>query len=118
MEIGAPLVAGAEPFELVQPGERTLDDPAHLAQSGTVGRGSQSKSNSASVYTRITMMETQTLKFSGSLTRRTTDFGELTQATDVECGLTRANALHGCRATLSSIRSSGRNYLIASALLS
>jgi len=37
MEIGASLVTGAEPFELVQPGEGALDDPAHLAQSGTVG---------------------------------------------------------------------------------
>ncbi len=37
MEIGASLIAGAEPFELVQPGEGALDDPAHLAQSGTVG---------------------------------------------------------------------------------
>lgn len=37
MEVGSALVAGAEPFELVQPGERALDDPAHLAQSGTVG---------------------------------------------------------------------------------
>ncbi len=37
MEIGASLVAGAEPFELVQPGEGPLDHPAHLAQPGTVG---------------------------------------------------------------------------------
>ncbi|GAB2897902.1 hypothetical protein GCM10027074_76360 [Streptomyces deserti] len=37
MEIGASFVSGAEPFELVQPGEGTLDHPAHLAQSGTVG---------------------------------------------------------------------------------
>jgi hypothetical protein len=37
VEIGASLVAGAEPFELVQPGEGALDDPAHLAESGTVG---------------------------------------------------------------------------------
>lgn len=37
MELGASLVAGAEPFELVQPGEGSLDHPAHLAQSGTVG---------------------------------------------------------------------------------
>ncbi len=37
MEIGASFVAGAEPFELVQPGEGTLDHPAHLAQSGAVG---------------------------------------------------------------------------------
>jgi len=37
VEIGASLVAGAEPFELVQPGEGALDHPAHLAQSGTVG---------------------------------------------------------------------------------
>ncbi len=36
VEIGASFVAGAEPFELVQPGEGTLDDPAHLAQSGAV----------------------------------------------------------------------------------
>jgi hypothetical protein len=36
MEIGAPLVAGAEPFELVRPGEGALDHSAHLAQSGTV----------------------------------------------------------------------------------
>lgn len=37
MEIGASLVADAEPFELVQPGEGSLDDPAHLAESGAVG---------------------------------------------------------------------------------
>ncbi len=37
MEIGASLVAGAEAFELMQPGEGALDHPAHLAQSGTVG---------------------------------------------------------------------------------
>lgn len=36
MEIGASLVAGAESFELVQPGEGALDHPAHLAQSGAV----------------------------------------------------------------------------------
>lgn len=36
MEISAPSVAGAEAFELVQPGEGALDDPAHLAQSGAV----------------------------------------------------------------------------------
>lgn len=36
MEIDASLVAGAEPFELVQPGKGALDDPAHFAQSGTV----------------------------------------------------------------------------------
>lgn len=37
MEIGASFVLGAESFELVQPGEGALDDPAHLAQSGAVG---------------------------------------------------------------------------------
>ena len=37
MEIGTSLVADAEPLELVQPGEGALDDPTHLAQSGTVG---------------------------------------------------------------------------------
>lgn len=37
MQIGASFVAGAEPFELVQPGEGALDHPAHLAQSGAVG---------------------------------------------------------------------------------
>jgi hypothetical protein len=37
VEIGASFVAGAEPFELVQPGEGALDHPAHLAQSGAVG---------------------------------------------------------------------------------
>lgn len=37
MEVGASLVADAEPFELVQPGEGALDDPAHLAQPGSVG---------------------------------------------------------------------------------
>jgi hypothetical protein len=37
MEVSASLVADAEPFELVQPGEGALDHPAHLAQSGTVG---------------------------------------------------------------------------------
>lgn len=36
MKIGASLVVGAEPFELVQPGEGALDHPARLAQSGTV----------------------------------------------------------------------------------
>lgn len=37
VEIGASFVADAEPFELMQPGEGALNDPAHLAQSGTVG---------------------------------------------------------------------------------
>jgi hypothetical protein len=37
MEIGAAFVAGAKPFELVQPGERALNHPADLAQSGAVG---------------------------------------------------------------------------------
>jgi hypothetical protein len=36
VEVGAPLVAGTETLELVQPGECALNDPAHLAQSGTV----------------------------------------------------------------------------------
>jgi hypothetical protein len=37
MEVGASLVADAESFELMQPGEGALDHPAHLAQSGAVG---------------------------------------------------------------------------------
>ena len=37
MEVGTSLVADPEPFELVQPGEGALDDPAHLAQPGSVG---------------------------------------------------------------------------------
>ncbi len=37
MEIGASFVAGAEPFELVQPGEGALYHPSHFAQSGAVG---------------------------------------------------------------------------------
>ncbi len=40
MEIGAAFVAGAEPFELVQPRECALDHPADLAQSGAVGDAS------------------------------------------------------------------------------
>ncbi|WP_425461275.1 hypothetical protein [Kitasatospora atroaurantiaca] len=36
VEAGAPLVAGAESLELVQPGEGTLNNPTHLAQSGTM----------------------------------------------------------------------------------
>lgn len=40
VEIGASFVAGAEPLELVQPGEGALDDPADLAQSGAVGDAS------------------------------------------------------------------------------
>lgn len=37
MEIGTAFVAGAEPLELVEPGEGALDHPADLAQSGAVG---------------------------------------------------------------------------------
>lgn len=37
MEVGASLVAGAESFELVEPGEGALDHPADFAQSGAVG---------------------------------------------------------------------------------
>lgn len=36
MEVGAYLVADPESFELVEPGEGPLDDPAGLAQAGTV----------------------------------------------------------------------------------
>lgn len=37
MEIGASLIASAEPFELVQPGKGALNHPAHLSQSRAVG---------------------------------------------------------------------------------
>jgi hypothetical protein len=37
MQIRASFVADAEPLALMQPGEGALDDPAHLAQPGTVG---------------------------------------------------------------------------------
>lgn len=37
MEVGAYLVADAESFELVEPGEGALDDPSGLAQAGAVG---------------------------------------------------------------------------------
>ncbi len=37
VQIRASFVADAEPLEMMQPGEGALDDPAHLAQSGTVG---------------------------------------------------------------------------------
>jgi hypothetical protein len=36
MEIGAALVADAEPLEGVQPGKAALDDPALFAQAGAV----------------------------------------------------------------------------------
>jgi hypothetical protein len=37
MEVGASLVADAEALELVQPCEGAFNDPAHLAQPGSVG---------------------------------------------------------------------------------
>ncbi len=37
VDVGAPLVAGAQPCEGVQPGEAAFDDPADLAQPGAVG---------------------------------------------------------------------------------
>jgi hypothetical protein len=37
MEVGAPSVADAESFEPVQPGEGSLDHPAHLAEPEAVG---------------------------------------------------------------------------------
>lgn len=37
MEVGPTLVADAESFELMQPGEGALDHPADLAQPGAVG---------------------------------------------------------------------------------
>lgn len=40
MEVGADLVAGAESFEAVQPGEAALDDPPLLPESGPVGDAS------------------------------------------------------------------------------
>lgn len=42
MEIGASFVTGAEPLELVQPGESALDHPARLTQSGAVGDAASS----------------------------------------------------------------------------
>lgn len=36
MEVGSALVADSESLELVQPGEGTLDYPAHLAETGAV----------------------------------------------------------------------------------
>ena len=37
MDVGAVLVAGAQPFEGVQPGEAALDHPAAAAQPRAVG---------------------------------------------------------------------------------
>jgi hypothetical protein len=37
VDVGAALVAGAESFEGVQPGEAALDHPAVAAQPGAVG---------------------------------------------------------------------------------
>lgn len=36
VEIRAPFIAGAESFELMQPCQRALHDPAHFAESGAV----------------------------------------------------------------------------------
>ena len=36
MDFVAPVVADEQSFEVVQPGEGPLDDPAHAAESGTV----------------------------------------------------------------------------------
>jgi hypothetical protein len=37
MDVGAVLVAGAQPFDGVQPGESALDHPPVLAEAGAVG---------------------------------------------------------------------------------
>jgi hypothetical protein len=37
VEVGSYLVAGPQAFELVEPGEGSLDDPPGLAQAGPVG---------------------------------------------------------------------------------
>ena len=37
MDVGAPLVAGAQSLEAVQPSKAALDDPALTAQAGAVG---------------------------------------------------------------------------------
>jgi hypothetical protein len=36
VDLGAAVVADEEPFELVQPGEGALDDPAVAAKAGAV----------------------------------------------------------------------------------
>ena len=36
MDVGAPVVADVHPFELVEPGEGALDDPAVAADAGAV----------------------------------------------------------------------------------
>jgi len=36
VDVGAAFVAGPQPFERVQPGEPTFEDPADLAQAGAV----------------------------------------------------------------------------------
>jgi hypothetical protein len=36
MEVSSALVADSEALELVQPGESTLDHPAHLSETGAV----------------------------------------------------------------------------------
>lgn len=38
MKVGAYLVTDPQAFELVEPGEGALDDPAGFAQAGAVGR--------------------------------------------------------------------------------
>ena len=36
MDVGAAVVADEQPFELVEPGEGALDDPAVAAETGAV----------------------------------------------------------------------------------
>ena len=38
MDFVAAVVADEQPFEVVEPGEGAFDDPAHLAEAGTVLR--------------------------------------------------------------------------------
>lgn len=44
MEIRAALVADAESFEVVQPGEGVLDHPTDLARFGAVGHAASRRS--------------------------------------------------------------------------
>ncbi len=54
MDVDAALVAGAEPFEGVQPGEAAFDHPALAAQAGAVGDAAASNPWSDAALAKLT----------------------------------------------------------------
>ncbi len=92
MDVGAALVAGAEPFEGVQPGEAALDHPALLAQAGAVGDAAAGNARRDAALAELTAVDVVVVAAVGEQLARSAA-GSSAAAADRRDGVDQRNQL-------------------------